>query len=365
MNKTILIFPAGMPQAVAFMQSRKNDTDRLIGASSLALDPARQAYGDSDWLHLPFVNHADFDQALSSAIQEQGITSIYTPHAVVWDYLNRLLPTLAPAVSLLNTTPANTELDAFRVATQWARAVLEQPIAVAAQTSIKPDLPLLSMAALYRHVQDIPGMCDHEKLRALYEIARSCPAGDVVEIGSWWGKSAFILGHLAQSFGLGNVLCIDPWSETGIVSEGADSLVEAAFTHFSAEEAFGVFLVNLLPYSQGRLNYLRMPSLDGASYYASHDSVNNTMFGNTSYSGQIALLHIDGNHSEDSARADVAAWCPLVAPGGWIVIDDYSWPFGDGPRRAADAYLANYQAEIATAFFMGGALFIQKKVQHP
>ena len=45
--------------------------------------------------------------------------------------------------------------------------------------------------------------------------------------------------------------------------------------------------------------------------------------------------------------------------GGWIVIDDYTWPFGDGPRRVGDEFLAANRDRISAAFVMGGALFIR------
>ena len=71
-------------------------------------------------------------------------------------------------------------------------------------------------------------------------------------------------------------------------------------------------------------------------------------------------LHVDGNHSYESARADVDAWADLVIAGGWIIIDDYIWPYGDGPQRVGDEFLRSHQGEIACAFVMGSALFIQR-----
>ena len=39
----------------------------------------------------------------------------------------------------------------------------------------------------------------------------------------------------------------------------------------------------------------------------------------------IDLIHIDGNHSEDSALFDVQKWIPLVREGGFIIFDDLDW----------------------------------------
>ncbi len=42
--------------------------------------------------------------------------------------------------------------------------------------------------------------------------------------------------------------------------------------------------------------------------------------------GEIDILHIDGNHSEEISTRDVNRWLPLVAPGGHIWFDDFLWP---------------------------------------
>ena len=246
-----------------------------------------------------------------------------------------------------------------------AREVLDHSLPLNDARHAKPDLGISQLSSLFLHVEAIPGMCDHQKVRALYEIARHCPAGDLVEIGSWWGKSAFVLLQLAQSFHIGNVLCVDPWADEHLVQKDATGIVDRVSKQVSADEAFEVFLGNLLPYSRGDINYLRMPSTSGAAQYQQQKIVATEALGVTPYQGHIALLHIDGNHSYENASADIAAWSKLVTDGGWIVVDDYSWPFGDGPRRAANEYLIANQPDIDSAFFMGGALFIQKKNHHP
>jgi hypothetical protein len=126
-----------------------------------------------------------------------------------------------------------------------------------------------------------------------------------------------------------------------------------------AGEALAVFEMNLLPYSANHVNYLRMPSTDGAGYYREHRNVTTESFGTTRYRGEIAILHVDGNHSYQAAKADVEAWAGLVVGGGWIIIDDYIWPYGDGPQRVGDEFLESHRSSVATAFVMGSALFIQ------
>lgn len=357
MNKHILIFPAGMPRAIEFLNICLREQRRVVGGSSLRYDPAQSQY--PAWLHLPYINDDTFDIALGKAIAEFDIDSIFTPHPVVWSYLERALTRIAPHVNLANTAPANAELDRYRAAICRAVTMLDSPLLLAAEQVANYDMSEVEASALYFHSDTIPGMCDHEKLRALYEIARHCPPGDIVEIGSWWGKSAYVFLRLAQYFRIGKLLCVDPWSDVHLTQGDKSSLVDAASAQFSAAEALNVFQINLLPYSRGDINYLRMPSTEGAKHYRSLAAVQTPSFGITNYSGHIALLHVDGNHSYENAKADVDAWSDLVLPGGWIVIDDYTWPFGDGPKRVGNEYLEVNNSRIATSFVMGGALFIQ------
>ena len=357
-GKAILIFPGGMPRSLEFLERCLRENQAVIGASSLDYDVARERY--PVWLRLPFVTAPEFGTALAQAIRELNIGGVYSPNPVVWSYLNRNLQEIAPGIPLVNDTIANVELSGYRAALNRARATCsERPFGLASSISARPGISEIELAALFRHADCIPGMCDHEKVRALIEIGRYCAAGDVVEIGSWWGKSAFILLRLAQIYGIGKVLCVDPWSDASLIQNDRNGLVDTASAQFSADEAFDVFKLNLLPYGAGDINYLRMPSTDGAAFYRAKQVVESEEFGKTDYSGHIALLHIDGNHRYENVRADIEAWSVLVVDKGWIVIDDYTWPFGDGPRRAGDELLAASGDRISCAFFMGGALFIQ------
>jgi hypothetical protein len=278
---------------------------------------------------------------------------------VVWSYLNRILKELSPGVPLVNDSPEGAELIGYFSAREHARALVEWSMSLATNLAAKLPMSEIELASLFRHADLIPGMCDHEKIYALYEIARHCASGDIVEIGSWWGKSAFVLARLAHCFEIGNLLCVDPWSNDHMVQHDEKGLVDSWSAQMDAEEALIVFQMNLLPYSLKHVNYLRMPSTDGAKHYRAQCSATTEAFGTTNYRGHIAILHIDGNHSYDAAKADILCWSGFVVRGGWIVFDDYIWPYGDGPQRAGDEFLAENIDRIAVAFVMGSALFIQ------
>lgn len=355
--KPILIFPAGMSRSIEYLQKCLREGQAVIGASSLGLDVSKGQY--PSWLSLPFITQPEFEETLKHAILEFNIGGIYSPNPVVWDYLNRVLKELAPSVFLVNDSPVNIELSGYRTARSHADSLLDRPLPLASNVPATPSMSELELAAMFRHADVIPGMCDHEKFCVLCEIARHSPVGDIVEIGSWWGKSAFILSRLAHCYTIGKVLCVDPWSNEHLVQSDETGMVDRVSAQVDAEEALAVFEMNLLPYNVNHVNYLRMPSTDGAEHYRTRRDVTTASFGTTRYEGYIAILHIDGNHSYAAAKADIAAWGGLVVAGGWIIVDDYIWPYGDGPQRVGDEFLAEHQDKIDVAFVMGSALFLQ------
>lgn len=355
MSRRILVFPAGMPRSLAYLESSVESDDVIIGASSLLHDPARARY--SQWCYLPYVTSPEFDDALRKTIEELSIDGVYTPNLVVWNYLSQRLAMIYPAAPLINSAPMDAELAPYRQAIKFGKDMLDAPMDLGAVGSQKPSVGILQLASLFHHAELIPGMCDHEKIRALCEIFRYSLKGDVVEIGSWWGKSAYVLSQLADYYAVGKLLCIDPWSNEHIIQNDAEGLVDSI--DVNANEALTVFQMNLLPYGRGSVNYLREPSVDAAATFRKDRSVATEVFGKTNYTGKISVLHIDGNHSFDNVLADVNAWADLVISGGWIILDDYIWPYGDGPKQVGDRFILENNEKISVAFVMGSALFIQ------
>jgi hypothetical protein len=123
--------------------------------------------------------------------------------------------------------------------------------------------------------------------------------------------------------------------------------------------AFESFLVSLLPIvKESAFNFLAMPSQQAHATWLRQRQVETKYFGNVRYSGTISVLHIDGNHDYAFVREDCALWLPHLAPGGWLILDDYVWLHGDGPQRAGDELLERAH-DIQRAFVCGKALFVK------
>jgi len=53
--------------------------------------------------------------------------------------------------------------------------------------------------------------------------------------------------------------------------------------------------------------------------------------------GLLDFAFIDADHSRAGVERDIAAWLPLIRPGGWIGGHDYGHPLFPGVREAVDA----------------------------
>jgi len=193
---------------------------------------------------------------------------------------------------------------------------------------------------------------------AICGVVPFAPKGDVVEIGALFGKSSYVLNRVAAYCGVGATLCVDPWDLGLSVQTDAPEHIQEASGGWDWDVVYAGFLVAMSGCASPPFNYLRMTSAAAREHYGQGRTVASREFGETALAGAIALLHLDGNHDEAAVAEDFALWGPLVAPGGWIVFDDYNWPHGDGPRKVADRAIAGYGARVRRRFLAGGAMFV-------
>ena len=353
----VLVFPIDIPQSEAFAHTAKQLGFAVVVASSEPIDPSR--YPDYIAVHLPYVTDAGFDQAFAALLGAHRIDSVYAPHPAVWWHLQALCRggNFPVGFRVCNESPFDMDWQAFGEAYRWAEASLSaRPLFPVASS---PALPLASYAGLYRLYNLIPGQSDNTKLFALTQIARHVVPGDVVEIGSLYGKSAFALAWLAKYHRIGSVICVDPWKLATSSDQGEQAkLINAAVVGLDWQRAFLGFAASLAMFDHA--NYVREPSEQAAATYrraAAAGRIDSDEFGSTPVQGRIAVLHIDGNHQYDSVKRDLETWLPFVEEGGWVLLDDYVWAFGDGPQRAGDELLA--ERAVKTAFVAADTLFVQ------
>jgi len=77
---------------------------------------------------------------------------------------------------------------------------------------------------------------------------------------------------------------------------------------------------------------------------------------------RFSFVYLDGDHSYEGVKADLAAVFPLMKSGGIIMLDDYhrrGW-WGDSVIRAANEFLGEHPAELQIAMMRGAQLAIGK-----
>jgi hypothetical protein len=149
-------------------------------------------------------------------------------------------------------------------------------------------------------VSGVEGWMTDAQARRLWDAARAVPAGgQIVEIGSYRGRSAIVLARAAAE---GNtVVAIDPHAGNDRGPQEIEGYAD------EAESDHQTFLGNLDRAGVSeRVRHVRLPSAEA------HREV----------SGELALLYIDGAHRYGPARDDIRDWGARVARGGTMLIHD-------------------------------------------
>ncbi|HEX4181848.1 MAG TPA: class I SAM-dependent methyltransferase [Caulobacteraceae bacterium] len=356
-----LVFPVSTPDGRAYLKQALERGEQVVCASSDTSDPTD---GGAPWKRLPLVHEPEFLTAFLGLVQAHGVTQIHAAahlvHAALGDMLREhgLIH-----LRIINRSALEQEFarwdDIFARAEHWRRL-----IAALAPAQAPPEPAFL--AGLIRLAFDLFGESYDDKLAALLACLLDAPNGDIVEIGSLFGRSASVLlSGRALGGAERRLFVFDPWSsEVGAQKELPQVLQN--YTRAAGLErvalAFEATFAALAP--QGAMTAFRTPSAVGhAIYRGEADGETVRLLKTRSVlkpDGRIALLHIDGNHDTAYAAEDVSLWSPLVSPGGWVAIDDYCWRYGDGPKRAGDALLERWGDGVARAFVAGDCLFIQR-----
>jgi predicted O-methyltransferase YrrM len=177
-------------------------------------------------------------------------------------------------------------------------------------TPIELNVRLEELRAL---IDPISGWLHHEAGCELYRRARfEAPTSTIVEIGSWKGRSTAWLGFAMKDRGEGCVYAVDTW------------LGSAEHRGFLAKYEPGQlrdeFLENMRRF--GLTPFVE--AIESSSVSAAREWEPNL---------PIGLLFIDGAHDYPSVRADFEFWSPMLAPGGFLVLDDV--PSLPGPLQVA------------------------------
>ena len=175
----------------------------------------------------------------------------------------------------------------------------------------------------------------------------------IIEVGTWKGLSALHMTRRALTHGEGaSVICVDTWlgSSEHWLNGAWKPMMELRFGRPTLYERF---LANVIHAGlQNHIVPLPLPSRLAAVVL--------------SKMGVVApMIYLDGAHDEPSEREDIAAWWPLVFPGGVLVGDDYGatdWP---GVVTAVNSFWSDQAAAIRQKNVIGDKWFAIKNAPPP
>lgn len=355
LEQAILVFPATHPDGQKYLEAARERDESFVAASSEW--DAELAEEIGELVVLPYVYEPTFPRFFLELVRERNITRVYAPVAAVYSWLDRFISENNLAIRLVGGSPIKREMERFNKL-MFKVANYRHFIDECAEGA--SALSDLEIAAVFRMAGNIYGESNEHKIAAMMAIFSSAPKGDIIEIGSLVGKSAAVLALLARRYQIGNVLSIDPWqSETATQHDSPDTVRVDMVGEWEYEMLPQDFVINTLPIGLGSFNYLRQESSKGFEIFRENHIVVSQAFGQVDYQGRIAVIHIDGNHDYAQVKQDCELWLTLMMPDGWLILDDYLWVHGDGPRRVGDALLERRAQNIERAFVCGKALFVK------
>lgn len=169
------------------------------------------------------------------------------------------------------------------------------------------DIPKLK-EEVFECMKSLEGWCAPEKAAILIDLIIKFKPEKIVEIGVFGGRSLIPMAYALRANQKGIIYGIDPWSSyesTQWIQEEVNKYYWTIVDHVGIMNGViqKIHQIGLDPH----VRLLRMTSMDAAPIEG------------------IGLLHIDGNHSEETSFFDVTKWTPLVKSGGIIILDDMTW----------------------------------------
>jgi predicted O-methyltransferase YrrM len=209
-------------------------------------------------------------------------------------------------------------------------------------------VPLTPAVAAVAH--RTKGFLPDDEAAALHEAASAAGPGTWLEIGTYCGRSTVHLGDAARQAGA-HLVTLDH--------------------HRGSEEnqpGWEWHDASLVDPHTGRLETL--PRLRCTLWDAGLDDVVSVLVATTQqvapwWSTPLTLLFLDGNHTEDVAQHDYAAFAPHVVPGGTLLVHDVFERPEDGGRPPWNVFRRAVDSGAFAQVSQSGSLRVLRRCQPP
>lgn len=168
----------------------------------------------------------------------------------------------------------------------------------------KPKNQIVHLNKLSALSENIPGMINHRAGEELFSLAyMQSLSGDVVEVGSFQGKSTFFLGHAVEQSKNGKMYAVDHFRG----NKGKEHFYRVEKDDLSDLEIG--FRRNIKNAGLSEVvTLINKPNFEAVADIAD---------------GTVRFLYIDGDHTADGVQRDLNLFASKLKPGAIIAFDDY------------------------------------------
>lgn len=186
-------------------------------------------------------------------------------------------------------------------------------------------------------VEKIPGWTPIDELYTLFSLtlANAELDGDIVEVGSWCGRSAVVLAAAAKISGHSHVYCADLFPEKNDWKQNADGTY--SFEVVIGNRRYGGYIEQTVwkeafESQTGKIYELYNGVLDCFEETISQRNMSDIVH---AHKGDLAALlekksaefkcrmaFLDGDHGYEAVCADILNIERCLVPGGWLCFDD-------------------------------------------
>ncbi|MEX0729481.1 MAG: class I SAM-dependent methyltransferase [Aquisalimonadaceae bacterium] len=166
----------------------------------------------------------------------------------------------------------------------------------------------VDLEVLAQRGESIPGMTSVQSGQYLFALCYfQREEGDVVEIGSWQGRSTSFLAKATKASGNGTLFSVDHFRGN------KDKEAQYVFKKNDLSDLKERFCTNMKQCEvDDVIHVLDMPSDDAATHIEDES---------------VRFLFIDGDHSFAGVKRDVELFMPKLCKGAIIAFDDYNAEF--------------------------------------
>jgi predicted O-methyltransferase YrrM len=210
-------------------------------------------------------------------------------------------------------------------------------------------------------VKDIPGWSPIDQLYTLFNLVylgRDLE-GDVVEIGSWCGRSTVVLGTAARLIGNTRVFCIDLFPEKKDWRQNPDG--SYSFEVRIGNQTYGAY--------KSQTVWKEPFEKEVAPIYRNHNGIievfnetiarnnlqglvharkgNSALFARSVKKNfKCKLIFIDGDHGYEAVLQDIENLEPYLVEGGWVCFDDAFSSYEGVDRAINERIIQNPKYEL-------------------